>query len=378
MGNICCGKKHSKQRPSNSPLRDPIPEGILFSVGSPLLDILVTVPPEFLHKYQLKENEAQLLRNDELGYYNDIIHDLIQNHRSGISYIAGGSAQNTMRVAQWIIDSPNACVFVGSIGKDYFGKTLFQKALDDGIVGQYQLVSGMPTGTCVVLITGKGKRTLLACLAAAESLNQEFLLQKENEPWMEKAQFFYITAYSLISMFGVLMHVAQYALTNNRHLIMHLSAPYIYSKCLTEVNSILPYVDVVIGSADEVKAFASCQDFKTDNLEEIALMACSLPISNSSFTRIVVVTQGTAPVIIAQDKTIKKYKVPPIRHGAIKDFNGAGDAFVGGFLAQFVQNASIEICVQCGIWAAAEIIKQEGCQFPKNKYFNPFLLTAVK
>ena len=52
----------------------------------------------------------------------------------------------------------------------------------------------------------------------------------------------------------------------------------------------------------------------------------------------------------------------------IIDTNGAGDAFVGGFLAQLARGKSIKECVDCGIWAATEIIQQSGCTCPDKKY----------
>ncbi|CAN0431315.1 unnamed protein product, partial [Hapterophycus canaliculatus] len=43
---------------------------------------------------------------------------------------------------------------------------------------------------------------------------------------------------------------------------------------------------------------------------------------------------------------------------------GAGDAFVGGFLAQLVKNESIDKCVDAGHWASRVIIQRSGCTFP--------------
>lgn len=45
------------------------------------------------------------------------------------------------------------------------------------------------------------------------------------------------------------------------------------------------------------------------------------------------------------------------------DTNGAGDAFAGGFLAQFIQGRDLDTCIKCGIWAAAQIIQRSGCTF---------------
>ena len=64
----------------------------------------------------------------------------------------------------------------------------------------------------------------------------------------------------------------------------------------------------------------------------------------------------------------------------IVDTNGAGDAFVGGFLAQWVLgNVSgdsspllssllylqgLDLSVKCGIWAARHCIQRSGCTMP--------------
>ena len=37
-----------------------------------------------------------------------------------------------------------------------------------------------------------------------------------------------------------------------------------------------------------------------------------------------------------------------------------------GFISQLVQKREIEICVRCGIWAATQIIQQDGCTLPTN------------
>lgn len=47
----------------------------------------------------------------------------------------------------------------------------------------------------------------------------------------------------------------------------------------------------------------------------------------------------------------------------IVDTNGAGDAFVGGFIAQLVMGKSLDVCVRSGIYTARHIIQQSGCTF---------------
>ena len=46
------------------------------------------------------------------------------------------------------------------------------------------------------------------------------------------------------------------------------------------------------------------------------------------------------------------------------DLNGAGDAFVGGFLAQFVLGQNTQKCIDAGLYLSGDIIKRAGTCFP--------------
>ena len=47
----------------------------------------------------------------------------------------------------------------------------------------------------------------------------------------------------------------------------------------------------------------------------------------------------------------------------------SGDAFVGGFLSQLVQEKPIEDCVRAGCYASNVIIQRSGCTFPEKPDF---------
>lgn len=48
----------------------------------------------------------------------------------------------------------------------------------------------------------------------------------------------------------------------------------------------------------------------------------------------------------------------------------AGDAFVGGFISQLVQEKPIEECVRAGCYAANAIIQRSGCTYPEKPDFH--------
>src|SRR6266498_3176501 len=93
-----------------------------------------------------------------------------------------------------------------------------------------------------------------------------------------------------------------------------------------------------------------------------------LPKINTKRQRLVIITYGENPTIVGhQDGTVTEYPIIQIEGKDIVDTNGAGDAFVGGFLSQYVQGKSIDECIHAGHWLANINIKLVGPTFPKEK-----------
>ncbi|CAL8106560.1 unnamed protein product [Orchesella dallaii] len=339
-----------------------IPEGTLFGMGNPLLDISATVDADFLEKYKLKANNAILATEEHVPMY----HDLVKNHK--VEYIAGGATQNTLRVVQWVIGQPKITCFMGAVGTDDYSKKLEECAMNDGVNVRYQKWDEYPTGTCAVLLTDQ-YRSLCAYLAAADHFTKDHLDKSENLALMEQAKYYYISGFFLTVSPESILAVAEHAATNNKPFAMNLSAPFISEFFTDRLNSVLPYIDILFGNETEAATFAKVQKFETKDVAEIAKLIVALPKKNEARPRMVVFTQGDGPVIVAQGSDVQQFPVQALSDEKIKDTNGAGDAFVGGFLAQYLRQKPIEECVKCGIWTATEVIQQSGCTFPKDKKY---------
>lgn len=59
-----------------------------------------------------------------------------------------------------------------------------------------------------------------------------------------------------------------------------------------------------------------------------------------------------------------EYSVIPLSKSEMVDTNGAGDAFVGGFLANLVRGKAVPECVELAKRTAKLIIGRSGCTFP--------------
>lgn len=124
---------------------------------------------------------------------------------------------------------------------------------------------------------------------------------------------------------------------------------------------IMPYIDILFGNESEALTFSKEQNFGTENLIEIGFKMVQLPKANEKRARVVVLTQGHSPVLLFENDKVREFPVKELHESSITDTNGAGDAFVGGFLSQLVQNKSYDDCINVGICAARAIIQRSGC-----------------
>lgn len=72
-------------------------QGAILGMCNPLLDISADVPLELLQKYDLSLNNAILAEAKHLPLYEELIKSY------PVQYIAGGATQNSIRVAQWML-----------------------------------------------------------------------------------------------------------------------------------------------------------------------------------------------------------------------------------------------------------------------------------
>ena len=344
--------------------KDDLSEGILYGMGNPLLDISADVPSSYLDQYGLKPNDAILAEPNHLPIYKE----LIEKYQP-VQYIAGGATQNSIRVAQWMLQRRHATSYIGCIGKDEFGVQLRQQANKDGVCVQYLETTEHPTGTCACLITEK-VRSLVANLGAANHYKKDHLMQPENWHLVEKAGFAYIGGFFLTVSLDSILEVGKHCAETNKYYMMNLSAPFIPLAFKDPLMEAMPYIDILFGNEAEADALSKSLSLGVTDIKEIALAVAKFPKVNQSRQRIVIFTQGPNPILLCKDGKVTEFEIIKITEEEIVDTNGAGDAWVGGFLSQLVQGKSIEECIRGGNYAANVVIKRSGCTYPEKPDFN--------
>ncbi|XP_028651416.1 adenosine kinase-like isoform X2 [Erpetoichthys calabaricus] len=357
-------------------------QNMLFGMGNPLLDICAVVNKDFLDKFGLKQNDQILAEEKHKALFDELV------KRFKVEYHAGGSTQNSVKIAQWMIQQPHkVATFFGCIGTDKFGEILKRKAEEAHIDAHYYEQSLEPTGTCAACITGDnrmcsyekvlkagrthGYRSLVANLAAANCYKKEDHLDiEENWKLVEKAKVYYIAGFFLTVSPESTLKVAKHASEHNKVFGLNLSAPFISQFYKEPMMKVMPYVDIIFGNETEAATFAREQGFETEDIEEIARRVQKLPKVNKKRQRIVVFTQGKDGTVVTSGDEVTIYPVLEIDQKDIVDTNGAGDAFVGGFLSQLVYERPLEECIRAGHYSANVIIRRAGCTFPEKPEFH--------
>eukprot|EP01052_Picozoa_sp_SAG31_P010069 SAG31_NODE_541_length_14275_cov_6.690886_9_plen_129_part_00 len=101
---------------------------VLVGLGQPILDISCEVDASVLARYGLRPGNCVLAEPCHEPLYMDLA------SRTNTQYFAGGSGQNTIRCAEWMLDGRRGLTaFIGAVGKDTCAATLRDACATAGV-----------------------------------------------------------------------------------------------------------------------------------------------------------------------------------------------------------------------------------------------------
>merc|ERR1719197_1141182 len=338
-------------------------DGAIFGIENPIMDISAECDMAVLQKYGLEPGNAILADEEKhMPLYDEL------KAMPGVEYIVGGAAQNSIRVAQWMLQTPGSTAYMGCVGKDAQAEKLRAACKADGVDAQYMEDPSTPTGCCACLILDK-ERSLCTNLGAANNYKVDHTKQPENWKIVEAAKIVYSAGFFITVSPDAIKAVSDQTQKTGATYCLNLSAPFIvqvppFRACL---ESTLPNCDFLFGNETEARAYAEAVGWGTDNVEFIATRLSLVPMNDKggdSRKRKVVITQGRDPTVVAVNGRVTLHPVNKLDSAKIVDTNGAGDAFVGGFLAALSKGKDVAECCKAGAYSASVIIQYSGCTYP--------------
>ena len=337
----------------------------IIAIGNPIVDILAETDKETLQRYKLIFGGTFFANESNMGFYDEL------ESKPQVTYIPGGSIQNTLRVANWCLNMEEqnkgkfSVTMLGAIGQDNYKDKIMNALNSAGVIPLLQPVPNISTSRCGVGICQK-ERCLLPHIQASNCLTDDFV--KEHEEKIFNNDALLIEGYFLQEKYDLCKYLCNMFKRAKKMIILTLSAVFMVQSHRDKIMEIAQDSDMVVGNLEEFEAFAEVQ--RCDLLTTISKAHEKLTPKE----RLFIVTDGANGVYVTKYDYNKKgldyflQSFPnKLKNEDICDLNGAGDAFLGGFLSQYMKGASLEQCCKVGNDASYIIIKNVGCTFPKNK-----------
>ena len=336
----------------------------LIAIGNPIVDITAQTDEETLKKFNLKLGGTVFANDENKGYF-----DLLEIDPN-VKYIPGGSIQNTLRVASWCINmEPQTSklfkiTMLGATGKDNYREKIINAFTLSGVNYLLECIPEEKTSRCGVGIIKK-ERCLLPEIRASNKISEKFI--KEHRDEIYKYDALLIEGYFIKERFEIIKNLCLRFKIKKKIVILTLGSVDTVEKNYDKVIELVNCSDLVVGNMEELETLLGEKGLKDGDIFE------KLSKKLVSKSRLFVVTNGKKGVILAKYNYKKGnmdfilYSFPSkVKNEEIVDLNGAGDAFLGGFLSQYMQGKSFEACCKAGNDVAGVIIRNIGCTFQKH------------
>ncbi len=305
------------------------------AIENALFDHLVRATDAEFQKLNLTKGVMQLVSSET---QKELLTNL--NARS-IETELGGSAANTIKGASML---GAKTVYSSKVGNDIYGINFTKRLIELGITERLAISNETQTGTCVVVVTPDGERTMNTNLGACREYQKSEL--PEND--IRKSKILFTTGYmwDTENQIEAIEHAIAFAKECNTKIALDVADPFavnrsreVFWKHLNSKN-----IDILFANAEEAHML-----IESRGAEAAKKLA--------EYVEIAVVKDGANGAFISYQGKVSHLPAIPT---AVVDTTGAGDMFAGGFLFALTKELSIEMCGCIGSILASDTISYLG------------------
>lgn len=305
------------------------------SICNALMDILVSVEEHDIKELKLNKGIMHLVDQKQQNV-------LIERfHKQASTEELGGSSLNAIRT---LTSLGAKTVFAGMIGKDSFGERIKTRMQELGIDAVLQ-ESDESTGSCFILVTPDGERTMNTNLGASV-LFDESLVPFEQ---IKNSRIFHFCGYQWGSpqQINAIHKALQHAQQNKTHISFDVADPFVVEANRDDFIDIIDrYADIVFANEREASLLFN------SNPEQACKRICQ-----SGATA--VIKLGAEGALIG--KGDQMIDIAPIST-SVMDTTAAGDMFAAGFLFGQAKGFSLKESGQMAAVLASDVISRIGAK----------------
>lgn len=329
----------------------------ILGIGNALLDSEYLVTDTQLALSGLAKGNMTLASESEQADLDNYLNEqkVVANKQS-----SGGSAANSIyAMASLGSDTFYAC----RVGDDANGKFYLDDLNKVGVkTSNNSIAIGGTTGTCMVLVTPEGERTMQTHLGTSAELGDTDIdfAQMTDTDWL------YIEGYLAMSPTATpaIAQLQDLARKNNSKIAVSFADPAVVKFGRDGLDAMLTgRVNVIFCNREEALLFTGKDDINA--AAKALLDVCKLAVvTNGAMGTIVAFQDGT--VDEEHDDNVVMIETPTV--GTVLDTNGAGDNFAGVFLHALSQGYNLKTCGILASGVASQVIQQHGARLPSEQY----------
>lgn len=305
----------------------------VLGIGNVLMDISVEAADGDLEKLGMNKGIMHLV---ETPRQREIL-----SHFSGKTRTTelGGSALNVIRIMA-SLGTPTG--FIGMVGDDDFGGRILERMAELGIKPLLARASD-PTGSCVVLVTPDGERTMNTHLGTSRHYNETHIPHDE----IAATRVVHIEGYQWDTegQKNAIRKALETAHKNGAQVSLDLADPFAVERSKADFLALIGNgADIIFANKDE-----ACMLYDSTAEEAARRIAGAGALA--------IVKLGADGALIRKGE--EEHRVPA-EPATVVDTNGAGDIFAAGFLHGYVNGRSLPVCGKMAAILAADVIGRIG------------------
>ena len=232
-----------------------------------------------------------------------------------IEFTPGGQANN---VAAWIAEEGVKCQLIGRVGDDPFGQYLVNLLKKQGIIGNIYFDENQQTGKILVIIDDATKNRSMVVDRGAN-----LKLSVSQIKGIESSNLLYISGYSLFdeNIKEAIYHAKEVAISNNIPIAIDPSSTYFlkehkeeFIKFLSNITFMFPNYEegcLLTNETEPSKIMRKLKELVPHPILKLGSEGCMLYDDNNELIHL------------------------PAKQVDVIDTTGAGDSFIGTFLANY-------------------------------------------
>ena len=306
----------------------------ILGIGNAIVDVICKVNDKFIIQNNLIKSTMKLFF-DENEFKNLLTNLKIEKT------VSGGSVANSIVGISQLGDKAG---FIGKISDDEFGSKYEEGLKKENVEYFYsKKKEGLPTGTCLILVTPDSERTMCTFLGTAGKINENDV----SSDAIQKSEIIFLEGYLWDE--GEPKKAFNKAINNANRVAMSLSDQFCVDRHKPHFLELVKNkLDITFANEQEITSLIEAKDFK-----EVINFSKKL-------NKLVVVTRGEKGAVAIQGEEVIETDIK--KNLKILDLTGAGDLFAAGFLHGYVNKLSIKESLEKGTEMSSKVIQQIGAR----------------